>query len=119
MEENVILTLPRNVVAHQTEASDSRIGLHNPPKSALGILSHRIRFVQNNDFVRWTRICLSVRSSGLCPGSLTGKCLDLLSDYADASFVRGIEFKYPVSKVVWTDASSINAQCCMDKVIPK
>lgn len=51
---------PGNVVADETESRYSRIRLHDPSQRGLSILSHRIRFVQDDELIRWAGICLAI-----------------------------------------------------------
>jgi len=53
-------SLPGNVVADETESSDLRVGLHDPPQCALGVLGHRVGFVQDDQLERRLRVNFSV-----------------------------------------------------------
>lgn len=78
---------PRNVIAHETKASNSCICLHDATQGTLGVLGHRIGLIQNNYLVRWTRVGFPVRCHTLCPGRLTSKVLDFLPDDANSTLV--------------------------------
>jgi hypothetical protein len=78
---------PRNVIAHETEAGNSRICLHDTAQGTLGILSHRISLVEDNYFVGWTRVGFSVRRNSLRAGCLPSKVLDFLPNDADPALV--------------------------------
>lgn len=59
-EENRMMSIPCDIVTDETEPCDTRVGLHDPSQSRLSILSHGIRFVQDDEFVRWTGVCLAI-----------------------------------------------------------
>ena len=67
MSPRVLSILPRlcspgHIVADETKSSDLRVRLHDPPQRALGVLGHRVGFVQDDQLEP-----LSERSSHTVP----------------------------------------------------
>src|SRR5687768_9828805 len=89
--------IPCNIVADQAKTRDLGVGFHYPTKGTLGVLCHGVRFVEDDDFVRWTRVGFAIGGDGLGAGCLTGKVLNLFSDDGDATFIRGVQFKHSIS----------------------
>ena len=50
----------RDIVAHETEARDARISLHDSAQGRLGVLRHGVGFVEDDEFVRWTGVRFAV-----------------------------------------------------------
>jgi hypothetical protein len=80
-------SVPSDVVAHQAESSDFGVCFHNSAEGTLGVLGHGVRFVQYDDFVRWTWVCFAVRGDGLGARGLARKVLDFFADDGDSAFV--------------------------------
>lgn len=97
---------PGDIVAHKAETSDPRICLHDAPQRALSVLCHGVCFVQNDNLVRRTRICLSIRRYCLRTRSLPGEVLDLFANDADTSLIGGVEFEHSISEIVWPTKSA-------------
>ncbi len=51
---------PSNIVTDEAEPRNARVCFHDATESALSILSHGVGLVENDDFVRWTRIFLAI-----------------------------------------------------------
>jgi hypothetical protein len=98
--------VPCDIVANKTKSSYPGICFHNTSKSTLSILGHGVGFVEDNNFVRRTRICLAIRGYHLCSWCLTSKILDLLSYNSDASFVGCVEFENAILEVIWAMVGS-------------
>ena len=99
------LNRPRNVVAHETKASDSRVCLHDTTQGSLSILGHRISLIQYNYFIGWTRVGFPIRRHSLFPGRLSSKVLDFLSDYADPTLIGCVQFQHAGFEVIRTKQS--------------
>jgi hypothetical protein len=97
---------PCHVVADKTKPSYPCISFHYPTKSTLRVLCHRICFVKNNNFIWRTRISLSVRRYSLSSRCLSSKAFDLVTNDRNPSFIRSIQFKDSVSKIVWANKVS-------------
>lgn len=69
-QENIqvaaVIYLPSDIIADETEPSDARIGLHDPPQCRLGILCHRVRFIEYDELVGWTWITYPVTTRDTC-----------------------------------------------------
>jgi len=81
------LNRPCDVVAHETKSSNSCICLHDTTQGTLGILGHGVSLIQYDYLIRWTRVCFPIRCDGLCPGCLSSKVLDFLSDNTNSALV--------------------------------
>ena len=65
MSPRVLSILPRlcspgHIVADETKSSDLRVRLHDPPQRALGVLGHRVGFVQDDQLERGLRVDLAI-----------------------------------------------------------
>ena len=80
-------TLPSDIIANKTESRYARVCLHDSSQCTLRILGHRIGFIKNDDFVRRTWVCFSVRCDGLCTGCLACKIFDFFADNGDSSLI--------------------------------
>ena len=98
--ERWLLNRPRNVVAHETKASNSCVRLHDTTQGTLGVLGHRISLIQNNYLIRWARVGFPIGCHSLCPGCLSSKVLDFLSDDADPTLVGCVQFQNARFEVV-------------------
>jgi hypothetical protein len=57
---------PGDIVAHKAETGDARVRLHDSSQRRLGILSHRVGFVQDDEFVWWAGVFLAIpKASGI------------------------------------------------------
>ena len=77
---STLKALPGHIVANEAEASDFGVGFHDSTKGTLGILSHGICFVENDNFVWRTWVRPSIRGCRLGSRRLASEVLDLLSD---------------------------------------
>jgi hypothetical protein len=94
---------PSNIIANKTEPCYPRVSLHNASQCTLRILGHRICFIENDNFIGRTRICLPVGRDSLCTGRLTSKVFDLFAYDGDSSFIRGVQLENTVPEVIWAD----------------
>lgn len=93
-----------DVVANEAESGYPCICFHYTAECTLGVLGHRVGFVENDNFVRWTRICFPIRGDGLCSGCLASKVLDFLPNDADSTLVRRVQLQHSVLKIIWSGA---------------
>ena len=109
----------RDIVAHEAEAGDARVRLHDAPQRRLGVLRHRVRLVQYDELVRRAGVRLAVTACQLglnqtkgedslrrdrgVPRRFSRKRLDLFPHNADASLVRRVELEHARAKEVWSE----------------
>ncbi|KAI3477930.1 hypothetical protein L1887_60159 [Cichorium endivia] len=79
----------RHIVAHEAEARDAAVLLHDATQRTLRILRHAVRLVEDDDLERRAReTFLGIGHRQL------GKVLDLFAHHRDAALVRGVELQH-------------------------
>lgn len=76
MKQNI--DWPSDIIAYEAEPRYPRVRFHDASEGTLRVLRHRVRLIEDDDFVWWTWVGFTIGGHGLSTRCLTSKVFDLV-----------------------------------------